>query len=142
MVAMTVVGMMQVAVDKVVDVVAMRNCLVSATRAVDMIGGMRAAGVIGRTGFRIGGADFDHVLVEMTVVRGMQVAVVQVVHMVAMADRGVAAARAVDMVVIFMNGMSHYSSPSGSDASDGAPLSLAWAKALNIRSTMCWSAKA
>jgi hypothetical protein len=96
MVAMRVV---QMAVDQVVDVVAMRYGLVAAARAVHVAGFVPGAAV-GRGADRgVAGADLDHVLIDMVAMGVVQVAVVQVVHVVAVAHGGMAAAGAVGVVV-------------------------------------------
>ena len=56
-VAVTVVRMMQMATNKVINVVAVRNALVSAGRAMSVFAAVRLAIVIGRAGIWIGAAD-------------------------------------------------------------------------------------
>jgi hypothetical protein len=97
-VTMSAVRMMQVPGDKVVDVIAVRDGLVSAARAVDMALGVTSAAVRRRARGRIGRADLEDALVD--------VAIVPVV-VVAMADGEVAAVSAVDVIVIRMGGVAH-----------------------------------
>ena len=78
-VAVCAVRVMQVAVDEVVGVVAVRNGLVTAGRAVDVRDVVAAAGVRRRAGIRVGRAHCDDVLVDVRLVQVVQVAVVQVV---------------------------------------------------------------
>ncbi|SAL54611.1 hypothetical protein AWB64_06017 [Caballeronia sordidicola] len=99
-VAVIAVRMMQVTVDKIVHMIAVRHGVVSATRAMHVPGLMATALVIGRAAIEIGGVDFQLVFIDMVAVRVMQVAVVQVVDMALMANRRVAAAGT--MLVIVM----------------------------------------
>jgi hypothetical protein len=87
-VAVIFVGTVKPALDEVVDVIAVRNGLVSAPVAVSVrrIAADRG-GVIGRMGL----IDCDHVLVDVLVVGVMQVAVVQVVDVIVVPDGGMAA---------------------------------------------------
>ena len=101
------VRMMQVPGDKVVDVIAVRDGLVSAARAVDMALGVTSAAVRRRARGRIGRADLEDALVDVAIVPVVEVAIVEVVDVVAMADGEVAAVSAVDVIVIRMGGVAH-----------------------------------
>jgi hypothetical protein len=104
-VAVVVVGVVEMVADQIVDVVAVRHRLVTASRAV----GVR--GVVARTGkgvfrsavLRVLAAHLDCVLVDVVLVRVVQVAVVQVVHVSLVADCHVAAIWAVLVRVALMN---------------------------------------
>jgi hypothetical protein len=91
-VAVTPMGVMQVAVDEVVDVVPVRDRLVTAGRAVDVRLVVRAARVRRRACVGVGAADADTVLFDAAAVRVMQVPVVQVVD-VALANLSLVAGR-------------------------------------------------
>ena len=132
---MAVVRMVQVAVDEIVDMIAMRNCFVSAVWTVHMTGSVSRAAMIRRAGGGIRRADFQLAFIEVAFVRRMQVAIVQVVDVTIVLNRSMAAACAVDMIVIFVDMVTHQSSSPSIRACGG--VSLAWAKALNTRSTMC-----
>jgi hypothetical protein len=106
-VTMSAVRMMQVPGDKVVDVIAVRDGLVSAARAVDMALGVTSAAVRRRARGRIGRADLEDALVDVAIVPVVEVAIVEVVDVVAMADGEVAAVSAVDVIVIRMGGVAH-----------------------------------
>ena len=97
-VAVVAVLVVQAAVDDVVDMVTVRHGFVAAACAVDVA----AAGGDGVAAVGVGIVYFEDVLVVVAVVFVVQVAVVQVVDVIAVADGGVAAARAVDMVVVFV----------------------------------------
>lgn len=92
---MIAVGMMEPALDEVIRMIAVRYGFVSATRSV----GMLALGRGGLAAIGIGGVHRQHVLVVMTLVRVVQVAVVQVINVPVVLDRRVAAAGPVLMVV-------------------------------------------
>lgn len=96
-VAVVLVDVVQPPVDQEVRVVAMRHRLVPAPGAVDMAG-LVAAGRHGVT-IRMLGVDLDDVLVDMAVVRMMQMTVVQIVDVITVPDRGMPAARAVNVVM-------------------------------------------
>lgn len=98
MVAVALARVVQVAVDEIVHVVAVRDGLVSAAGAVDVAGFVSVAGVVGRAPGGVGVAHLDAVLVHVVFVREVQMAVVEVVHVIAVLDRGVTAAGAMDVV--------------------------------------------
>ena len=92
-VAVVAVGMMQVALDEVVDMITVRHRLVPAAGAVNMTRLMAGALVIRRAGIRVRPRHLEHVLVDMVAVRVVQMTIVQIVDVIAVADRGVAAGR-------------------------------------------------
>lgn len=142
MVTVAVVGVVQVAVHQIVHVVAVRHGRVATIGAMLMRGIVPGAIVRGAIG-RIGRADFQGALVVVPVMRTVEVSVVQIVDVVAVLHRRVAAAGAVGMVVLFVYVVAHrrfsvQGSSSGSSRAVGlAGVSLAWAKALKTISTMC-----
>jgi hypothetical protein len=96
-VAMIAMGMMQMPVHQIVDVVAMRDRLVPTARAV-LVGALyfrRAAGRIARV-------DADDMLIHVVAMHVMQMAVMQIVDVAVMAHRDVTAVRAVLMRVVGM----------------------------------------
>ncbi|KWF36867.1 hypothetical protein WL88_01400 [Burkholderia diffusa] len=103
-VVITVVAMrvMKAAVDQIIDVIAVRYSLVPATRAVHMTRLMVTA--VRRTFVRIFRADLDLMFVDMIAVRMVQVAIMEIVYVVAMLDCGVTAVRAMLMVMVSMMG--------------------------------------
>jgi len=94
------VRMVQVPVHEVIDVVAVRDGLVAAAGAVLVIGVVPAAFVFRRALVGILAADVNHVLVDVVLVRMVQVPVMQVIDVAVMNDRGMPAARAVNVVMI------------------------------------------
>ncbi len=99
-VAVLAVRVMEMPVHQIVDVIPVRHGLVTAIRAVDVRGVMPLARVI-RGAFRgVRPADLEPVLIHVIPVGMVQVAVVQVVHVVVVLDGHVAAVRAVLVIVV------------------------------------------
>jgi hypothetical protein len=94
-VAVIAMRMMQMTLDAVVDVVAMRHRVMPAAGPMHMGRLMPGAAMVGGAAVGIGAGHFDHMFVDMPLMRVVQVAVMQVVDMPAMPDRLMAAARAV-----------------------------------------------
>jgi len=101
-IAMIAMGVVQVAVDQVVDMVAMGHRFVAAAVAVNMAGLVAGAVMLWGAGVGVGLVYRQRVFVYMPVVGVMQVAVVQVIHVIIMLDGSVAAVRAVLMIVVFV----------------------------------------
>jgi hypothetical protein len=97
---MVAMRMMQVAGDQVIHVIAMRNRGVAAVGAMDMCGIMAGASVVGGALIGVGGGHGDDVFVHVPGVGVMQMAVVQVIHMVVVADGEVAAIGAMLMRMV------------------------------------------
>ncbi len=97
-VAVAVVGMVEMPLDDVVCVAAVRNRLVSAAGAVGVVGAMLGLVVVVSVGVRA--ADFDGVLLDGSIVfLVVEVAVVEIVRVSVVLDGGMLAAGAVDVVV-------------------------------------------
>ena len=94
-VAVTRVGVMEMAGDEVIGVVAVGHGFVTTSRAVRMAGGVGGALVIRRAGDRIGGGDGETVFVRVSAMRVVQMAVMQIVSVPVVEDGDVAARRAV-----------------------------------------------
>jgi len=75
-VAVPVVGVVQVSGDGVVDVIAVRDRLVTAALTMNVISAVRIAGVLGRAVVWVGTADREAMLIYMIAVHAVQVAVV------------------------------------------------------------------
>ena len=106
-VAVVAVRMMQVARDEVVDVIAVRDRLVSAARRVNMSLGVTRAAVRRGAGRRVDRTDLEDALVHVAIVVVVEMAIVEVVNVVAVADCEVTAVSAVDVIVIGMGGVAH-----------------------------------
>ena len=99
---MTAVRMMQVVANPVIGVVSVRNRFMAAPRTVDMRGVVTAAAVTRGVAVRVLGRYLDHVLVDMTLVRVMEVTLVEVIDVARVTHRRVAAA---GTVLMRMTGM-------------------------------------
>jgi len=101
-VAVIAVRVVQVPVNEVINVVAVRHRLVTAPRAVPVVLVMLSAIVVRCAVRRVGGAYRHRVLLDAALAVVVQVAVVQVVNVALVLDAGVPATRAVLMVVILV----------------------------------------
>ena len=97
-VAVAVVLVMQMPVDEIVDVVAVRDRLVAAVRPVDVVGGVAGARVAGAAGVRVALVDAEDVIVHVVAVRVAQMPVLDEVDVPLVDDGDVAAAGAVDVL--------------------------------------------
>lgn len=107
MIAMLVV---EVAVDQIVHVLAMRHCFVSAAKPMHMSFRMAGALVPGCATFRISLRYAYRVFIGMAAVRVVQVSIVQIADVIIMHHACVAALRPVWMSMIFMLGQDTISS--------------------------------
>jgi hypothetical protein len=78
---------------------------VAAVRAVDVLGVVTFAAMIRRAPVRVLGIDLHHVLVDVVAVGAMEMAVVQVIDVIAVHDRRVPAVRRVLVGVFRMSGV-------------------------------------
>jgi hypothetical protein len=111
---MAAMRMVQVAGDAIIHVVSVRHRLVAAAGAVCMSCLMPTAAMINGAAVGVLARHFDHVLVDMTFVGVMEVTVVQIIYVVAVADGGMSAAWSmlVCMVVMGLGGaIRHGSNP-------------------------------
>ncbi|EWH01424.1 hypothetical protein Q427_14160 [Halomonas sp. BC04] len=106
-VAVIPMGMVQMAIHQVVDMVAVGHRLMAAPGTVDMVWVMPLALVARRAAIRVGVTDLDHMLVDMILMGMMQMPIVKVVDMAVVFDSRVAAARAVLVIMLGMNLAAH-----------------------------------
>jgi hypothetical protein len=92
-VAMVAMRMMQPAIDQIVKMVAMGDRFMAAAGSV----GVPAAARFGSAVHGVRVADLDHMLVDVAFMRVMQMAVLQVIDMIPMANGNVSAVRAMLM---------------------------------------------
>jgi hypothetical protein len=92
LVAVPVVGMVQVIPDEVVRVIPVRHGFVAAPGAVPVPGVVPVAPVIGRAALRVAVVHAERMLRDRPVRLVVQVAVVEVVHVAVVADGNMAAA--------------------------------------------------
>lgn len=93
-VTMVAMGMVQMPINQVVGVVAVRHGFVSATRPMHMARFVSRATMIGRAAVRIGRRNFERVLVDMITVDMVKVTVMQIIDVPVMLHGRVAAGRA------------------------------------------------
>lgn len=99
-ITVAVVHVMKMAIDEVIDMVAVRHGRMTASRPMDMCGIVLGALMVGRAVRRIRSVDGDRALVYVVAVSLMKMTVVQIVDVSAMRNRLVAAVRAVNVVVV------------------------------------------
>jgi hypothetical protein len=97
---MVAVRVVQVAIDEIVDVVAMRHGLVTAPGPVLVSRLMSRTLVLGRASVRVRSGDLDRVLVDVVGMHVMEMAVMEIIDVIAMLDRRVSAAGAVLVRVV------------------------------------------
>jgi len=102
-IAVVAVRVMEVAVDEIVEVVAVRDGRVAAVRAVDVLGVVAAAAMIGRAGVGILRRHGNRVLLDPAPFLMMQMAVVQEIDMPLVLDRRVPATGAMLMRMPFVS---------------------------------------
>jgi hypothetical protein len=103
-IAMVAMRVMQVAVDEIIDVIPVRHGGMAAAWAMNVAGRMRAATVIRRAGRGVRPRHFQDVLLHLAAVGIMQVAVVEIVHVVSVLNGGVPATWPMLMRVVRMTG--------------------------------------
>lgn len=100
-VTVAVVRMMQMTVNQVTGVVAVRNGFMPAAGAVDVVGRVTTANMVRGAPVRILGRDFDSVVLHVaTILLVVQMAVVQIVNVVAVLNGGMTAALTVVVIVM------------------------------------------
>lgn len=124
-IAVVAVGVVQVAIDQIVDMVTVGHSFVAAAWAVNVAWLVAVANVCRGTGGWVGGTHSDHVFVHMVTVGVVQMAVVQVVHMAIVTHSGVAAAWTVLVGVV---GVGLASAVAHGDT----PISKKWIKRVNV----------
>jgi hypothetical protein len=102
-VAVAIVLVMQVAIDQVIDMVAVRNRRVSASRSVHVVGRVGRAGMSAGAGGWVMSRNLQDMLFDHPVEgRVMQVSIVEVVDMSIMFDCRMPAVFSVDVVMVFV----------------------------------------
>lgn len=104
-VAVIAVGMVQVTVDQVVDVIAVWHWLVATPGSVFVLEPMLDGSALRRAAVRMLLIDGDSMLVDMIIVRVVQVPVVEIVGVSIVADGEMAAARSVLVIVVWVDGV-------------------------------------
>lgn len=102
-IAVVAMRMVQVAVDQIVDVIAVRDWFVPAARPVDMVLGVAIAGMGGSAIGRIGAVDRKNMLFDAGWRHMVQVAIVQIVGVAIMLDALVSTTRTMIVVMVWMS---------------------------------------
>ena len=101
-VAVIAMWMMQMSVDEIVDVIAMRDLLVPASRSVHVGRVVSGARVLRGATVGVGRGKLNHMLIDVITMHVMKVSVVQIVDMIIVANRGMATVHAMYVWVICM----------------------------------------
>ncbi|WP_025040158.1 hypothetical protein [Nitrosospira briensis] len=101
-IAMTIMRMMKVAIDQIIDMLAMWHGFMTAARPMYMSLRMACALMFGRATFRIGRGYVYHMLIDMAAVRVMQMPVMQVIDVPVVHDTCMTTFRTMRMSMIFM----------------------------------------
>jgi hypothetical protein len=101
-VAMVAVGMMQMPVDQIVDMIPMRHGLMPAPGPVNMSGRMSGTLMLRRAHIRVLRRDLDGVLVHVPRVHVVQMTIMKIIDVVAMLHSRMPAARPVLVRVVLM----------------------------------------
>ena len=97
-------GMVEVTVNQIVDVIAMRHCFMTASRTMHKVRRMTTTGVSRSAGVGIHIANFHDMFFDFAVLTNMmQVSVMQVINVVAMLDASMFAVGAVLVVMVFVD---------------------------------------
>jgi hypothetical protein len=104
-VAMAGMRVMKAAVDEKIDMIAMRHGLVAAPRPMRMARFVTGMSVLRSAMVRVDGVYFDHMFIHMIVMRMVEMTIMQIIDVVAMANRNMAASRSVLMRMIGMSGV-------------------------------------
>ncbi len=104
-VAMVAVRVMQMAINQIADVVAVRHGLVSAAWSMHVVCGMTSAAMVRRATVGVGIGDLDPVLVHMIAMHVMKVTIMQIISVIAVPDSDMPAPRTVDVGVTVMLGV-------------------------------------
>jgi hypothetical protein len=111
-VAVGVMGKVQVTADEIIHMIAMRNGLVPTSRSMAVRGVVTAAGMGRSAGSGILAGDGECMFVDVVLMEMVQVAIVQVVGMVFMGHRLVAAVGSMLVSVVVMDRMGAHSGDS------------------------------
>lgn len=104
---MIAMGVMQVAIHQIVNMVAVWDGLMPTPRAMNVIRCMSCAGVVWRAHIRIGVRHLYLVLINMILVRMMQVAIVQIINVTVVLNSRMATVWAMLMRVMLMDIAAH-----------------------------------
>ncbi|MEJ1118153.1 hypothetical protein V9K92_06705 [Phyllobacterium sp. CCNWLW109] len=99
-IAMIAMWMMQMPIHEIINMIPVGYGLVAAARTMHMVSIVARAMMFRCAAIRISSAYLKHVLINMVAMRVMQMAIVKVVHMIAVTNGGVAAIRFMLVIMI------------------------------------------
>jgi hypothetical protein len=135
-IAMTAVRMMQVAIDEIIHMIAVRHRFVPTAGAMHMIGRVRGARMARGASAGVGRRDGQRVFFDLARAgRVVQVTIVEIIHMVAMLNGRVPTSGAVSVVMMRMSVTHTWSPVRGTNTVGGAVQpSLSGSHSINNRS--------
>ena len=104
---MVSVRMVEMPVDEVIEMIPVRNGFVTAAGAMHMACVVPPASVVSGAASRVGFINVDPVLIDVVLVRVMEVAVVKVIHVITMLHGGVATIGPVLMAMLRVHFAAH-----------------------------------
>lgn len=107
MIAMSVVGIVQMAINQIARVVTMGNRFMPTARSMHMVGIMTTALMALSAGVWVDISHFDDMLIHMISMGMVKMPIVEVVDVVEVLDSGVTTVWPMGMIVILMNYASH-----------------------------------
>lgn len=96
-IAMIAMRMMQASIDEIVDVVTVRNCLMTAAGAMPMRRFMSARTVLRRATIGVAVGHFEDVVLGMAILHMLQMTVIEIIEVVLMPNGNMAAVGAMDV---------------------------------------------
>jgi len=100
---MVFVLMVQMSVDEIIGIAPVQHEFMPAVRSVNMTGVVRPALVAGCSSITVCISYLQDVLVDMISVQVMEMAIMEIISMPAVPDRGVSATRSVDVIMSFLS---------------------------------------
>lgn len=106
-IAMSIVGIVQMAINEVARVVTMGNCFMATVRSMDMVGIMASTVMALSTGVWVHISHLDDMLIHVIPMGMVKMPIVEVVDVIAMFDSGVTTVWTMGVIVILMNCANH-----------------------------------
>lgn len=106
-IAVSIVGIVQMAINEIAGVVTMGNCFMATARSMYMVGVMPRAVMAFSTFVWIHISHLDYMLIHVIPMGMVKVPIVEIVDVIAMLDGGVTTAWTMGVIVILMNFANH-----------------------------------
>ena len=107
-IAVSIVGIVQVPINEIARVITMGNRFMATARSMHMVSIMTRAVMAFCTGVWVHISYFNDMLIDMIPMGVVKMTIVEVVDVVAVLDRRVATVWTMDMIVILMNCANHF----------------------------------